>query len=63
MVSTFDISYAARARIWSGDIWSMLGKEVIPWILSKQAQALITAFLKDRDCAASANALPRQTKA
>jgi hypothetical protein len=29
--------------------------------LRQQAQALITAFLKDRDCTASANTLPRQT--
>ena len=30
--------------------------------LRQQTQALITAFLKDRDCTASPNALPRQTK-
>ncbi|RMS82529.1 hypothetical protein ALP58_102404 [Pseudomonas savastanoi] len=36
MVSTCDSNCAAKARSWSGDIWSRLSEEVMPWILPEQ---------------------------
>src|SRR5471032_1741415 len=45
-------------------LWSTTSAPAVPanMRVRQQAQALVTAFLKDRDCTASANALPRQTK-
>ncbi|KPC04035.1 Unknown protein sequence [Pseudomonas amygdali pv. lachrymans] len=36
IVSTCDINCAAKARSWSGDKWSRVGKEVMPFILPEQ---------------------------